>query len=118
RILYPSGVFPPREVPPRDGILSFHALVPVVEIPPRKVPDHHYEVRRRYGEGKEGVRGLLDQLQGLQGHGRGDLWRLADRAVRDDEEDLGLCEAEEASLHEVIPARLRGVTGGSLSSRA
>src|SRR5207245_2997305 len=71
-------------------------------------PGHHLrgEGRRHYGEGEEGVRGLLDQLQGLQGLGRVHLRRLADRAVRDDEEDLGLREAEEAGRQEVEVPRL------------
>src|SRR5207245_4392784 len=71
-------------------------------------PGHHLrgEGRRHYGEGEEGVRGLLDQLQGLQGLGRVHLRRLAERAVRDDEEDLGLREAEEAGRQEVGRGRL------------
>src|SRR5262249_48776887 len=115
---YPTGAFPRRGNSPTDSVFSFHALVPVVGIPPRAVRGRTtiYEVRRRYGEGEEGVRRLLDQLQGLQGYGRVDLRRLADRALRDDEEDLGLCEAQEAGRQEVVVPLLRAVTGGLRSA--
>src|SRR5207302_677929 len=55
----------------------------------------HSREDRQHGEEEVGVWRLLDQLQGLQGqHGVRD-GLVAHRPLRDDEEDLGLREAEE-----------------------
>ena len=56
----------------------------------------------------EGVRWVRDQLQGLLGHAGVGHGLLAHRTVGDDQEDLGLREAEEARRQALIPSRANG----------
>src|SRR2546430_1854256 len=65
-------------------------------------------------KGRKAVGGGANQLKGGQGHGGEGLRQRPDRAVRDDQEALGLREAEEA--RQAVSGRRFIVAGGSHSA--
>src|SRR2546425_13045176 len=112
---YPTRVFPRRPRTPKGWYFSFFSPRTCGSNTPR--PRDGYPTHKGgggHGEGAEGIRRVRDQLQGLQGLDGEGLRRRPHRALRDDEEALGLREAQEA--REAVSGRWSTVSGGSRSA--